>query len=201
MRKIILILLPLIVFANSNDKVIELKVNNKIKYFDSKNITLKEGDVVCYYKGKLNTLVIKFGNKYKKNVTKNNCEHLVVKKSFFDKTIKNLVKIAKTYIETNEKMVAGSGTRGIKGKKENIYKKDIILTNKDTFLAIENDTWTPPVTLTLQDNNGKTIKTLTNEEDLLTSFILPKSILKNGYKVMVKDGLDDIVVDAKIVIK
>ena len=180
---------------------VELIINKQnIKHSIGDKFSLNSGDIICLIGGD-GRVVIK-GKDYKKQISKKGqlCRHLPSgnksNENFAD-SIKNSV-IA-LFGKSKETSKAGVSRKAVVNT--NIYKKDIILTNKDTFLAIENDTWTLPVTLTLQDNKGKTIKTLTNEEDLLTSFILPKSILKNGYKVMVKDGLDDIVVDAKIVIK
>jgi hypothetical protein len=44
------------------------------------------------------------------------------------------------------------------------------------------------------------LHTMTNEEDLTTSFVLPRSLLKDGYSIVITNGLDDVVVESKIVI-
>jgi hypothetical protein len=172
------------------------KQNSRHKVGDK--VALNSGDVICLIGGEGRVVIS--GKDYKKQISKKGqlCRHL----PSGDKNNQNFADSIKGSVlslfgKSKEQSKAGVSRKAVTVSS---YKKDIILTNKDTFLAIENDSWTLPVTLTLQDNN-KTIKTLTNEKDFDTSFILPKSILKNGYKVVVKDGLDEVVVDSKIIIK
>jgi hypothetical protein len=204
MKKTTLLLLMTVLVHGYDAEIkkadVTLLVNDKsMTHKAGEKFTLQAGDIVCFDGGKGRVVIT--GPGYKKQIGRHTkgCKHLpgdVKEQGKFPKQMAH--KIVALFSKAEEEKVVGVSR---KSADISVMKAPIILNQKDKYLVIENNRWTLPVTLIIKNPKDQTVGEMINEEDMTTSFVLPKKFLKNGYMVIVKDGLDDIVVDSKIVIK
>jgi len=78
----------------------------------------------------------------------------------------------------------------------------LLISKENIFISIESLEWGPlPIKLEIFDTNGIVKDTLKNEDDVMTSFILPVSLVQEGYKLKVTNAFEDTLVDVIIKIK
>lgn len=108
---------------------------------------------------------------------------------------KNMNKVALLFGDVKEQ-VKLAVTR--KGDECEVVTGTLVLRPSDEYLVLKKDCWSP-FDIKLEVLDGKdVIYSDVNSKDDETIFIIPKDFLKDGYKVMVYDGLGGVVVDIKL---
>jgi hypothetical protein len=178
---------------------VSLVINDQNRsYKAGERFSLNAGDIVCFESGD-GRVVIK-GETYKKQLSKRSTGCKILpgasgEKESYAKAIEG--KVVSVFEKTKEKSV-----NGVSRKSADVYtmKAPIAINPESRYLVIENNRWILPVTLRIRNEKGEVLHTMTNEEDLTTSFVLPRTLLKDGYSIVITNGLDDVVVESKIVI-
>lgn len=180
---------------------VKLLINEENKEFKAgKKFSLNAGDIVCFIDGDGRVSIT--GETYKKQLSKRSksCRHLPSeegKPTEYAKVIKNSV--VSMFAKSKETSVDGVSRKSVES---DILTAPIYIGTEAKYLAIENSTWGPlPVRLDIVDENGKTIETMINEEDVVTSFILPRSMLKEGYSIKVSNAFEEPLVNSTIHLK
>ena len=183
--------------AQVKDKPLEIIVNNKIQtYKPNSKINLESNDIICIIKGDGKVEIV--GKNYKKQLFKKGriCAKMpVIKKS---KTVVESVSnnLMSLILPTKEKEVSGTSRDT---KLEQTFVKDIIVDKN--YLLIKSNKWKPlPITLTIY-NTQKQIIYQEDSNQSITSFLIPKQVLKSGYIVEVNNSLNDTLLKSKVVIK
>ena len=172
-----------------NDQSKDLKVGEKF--------TLKTGDMICFTKGDGRIVIV--GKTYKKQLSKRNksCKYLPNedgKTIEYSQVLKDSV--VSIFAKAKEKSTDGVSRKNIES---DILTVPISMGLDAKYLAVENSMWGPlPITLELLNTDGKVVETMINEEDVITSFILPRHILKNGYSIKISNTFGDLLVNSKI---
>lgn len=172
-----------------NEQSIDLKVGEKF--------TLKAGDMVCFTEGDGRVVIV--GKTYKKQLSKRNksCKHLPNDEGEtieYSQILKNSV--VSIFEKSKEKSTDGVSRKSLES---DTLTAPISMGADAKYLAVENSTWGPlPITLELLNTEGKIVETMMNEEDVFTSFILPRSILKDGYSMKISNTFGDLLVNSKI---
>ena len=178
---------------------VNISINDENRSFKAGDrFRLDPGDIVCFEGGD-GRVVIK-GERYKKQLSKRSvgCKHLPHesgKPSRYAQALEH--SILSLFEKSKEKSVDGVSR---KSTERHTIKAPIVINPENRYLLIENNRWILPVTLRIRNEKGEVLHTMTNEEDLTTSFVLPRSLLKDGYSIVITNGLDDVVVESKIVI-
>jgi len=173
-----------------NEQSRDLKIGEKF--------TLTAGDMICFTKGDGRVVIV--GKTYKKQLSKRNksCKHLPSEDGEtieYSQILKHSV--VSIFEKSKEKSTDGVSRKSLES---DILTAPISMGTDAKYLAVENSTWGPlPIMLELLDSKGVVIETLTNEEDVTTSFILPRDMLKNVYSIKVLNAFGDILVNSKIV--
>ena len=177
---------------------VNLLVNDQnVSYKAGDTFMLNAGDMVCFVKGD-GRVIIK-GKSYKKQLSKRSksCKHLPNedgKPTSYTKIVKN--EVISIFGKSKEKSVDGVSRKAVE---TDTLTAPIAFGKKAKYLAIENSTWGPlPVTLKVLDAKGNVVETMVNEEDVVTSFILPKSMIKEGYTIKVTNAFDEALVNSVI---
>jgi len=169
-------------------------------YSAGKKIDLNPGDLICFKGG--DGRVVITGKDYRKQISKHgsSCRHLPNTNEKANHYTENLVaNIVDIFKKSEEDSVSGVSRKGVKTIKST---KPVIINKKSKYLLIESNQWGPlPVTVKIFDKNGKIVSSNVNGNDVFTSFVFPVSILKDGYRIRVTNAFDDMLVDAKIIIK
>ena len=178
---------------------VSLLVNDVSKEFEAgSKFSLKAGDLVCFVSGE-GRVVIK-GDKYSKQLSKHSksCKRL----PFADKKGTDYLALANERLvehfgKAQESSVSGVSTRAVSTGK--VLTEPLILSEEVKYIVIENEMWGPlPVTIRIFDTKGGLVATETNEEELLTSFIFPVSLVKEGYRIEVSNAFDEPLVKASV---
>ena len=177
---------------------VSLLVNEQnISYKAGDTFTLNAGDMVCFVKGD-GRVVIK-GKSYKKQLSKRSrsCKHLPNEEgepTAYAEVLKSGV--VSMFEKSKEKSIDGVSRKAVEA---DTLTAPIAFGKKAKYLAVENSTWGPlPVTLEVLDAEGNVVETMVNEEDVVTSFILPKSMIKEGYTIKVTNAFDEALVNSVI---
>jgi hypothetical protein len=206
MRKIVLLglmgTLGLLAFdAKVNKANVILMVNGIEKsYKANEAFKLNNDDIVCFVSG--DGRVVITGENYKKQLSKHSkkCKHLHGqnhKKSDYVALAKN--GIVGVFGETKENIRSGVSTRGVT---MDTYTQDIHVRPDAKYILMEKETWGPlPVTLKVLDEKGRSIIEDINEENDLSSFVIPVSQIKQGYRIVIQNVLEDDLVNAKIIME
>ena len=206
MTKLILtsLIATLTLFAY-NAEVIKGDVTIKVNEINQSHklgdiFTLEGGNLVCFVSGD-GKIIIK-GDKYSKKISKrSSCKSLPTLKKE-DKGYLALANSAMSskFGKSSEETVNGVSTRAVSTAKTE--KKDITIAKETKYLILENKNWGPlPVTVKILDDKGEVVAEDVNEDDDISSFVFPGSIIKDGYVVKVINGFDELLVDSKVVIK
>lgn len=177
---------------------VNLLVNEQNKDFKAGDkFTLNAGDMVCFVKGEGRVVIV--GKTYKKQLSSRNksCKHLPSENG----EIISYSKILKSSVVSIFGTSKEKSTDGVSRKSLEIASLTApISMGKDArYLSVENSTWGPlPITLELLDEEGNVVETMINEEDLITSFILQRSIIKDGYSMKITNTFGDLLVNSKI---
>ncbi len=178
---------------------VSLSVNEQNKsYKAGDTFALKAGDLVCFVSGD-GRVVIK-GDKYSKQLSKRskNCKRLPTT----NKETKDYLALASNSIVVNfgqsrETAIAGVSTRSVSTSET--VTTPLTIKKGVKYLIIENDKWGPlSVTIKIVDTKGHIVATDSNEEDLVTSFIFPISVVKEGYVIKVSNAFDELLVKSTI---
>ena len=177
---------------------VTLSINNQEKTYTTKeNFTLNAGDMLCFSSGE-GRVVIQ-NSTYKKQLSKRSksCIHLPTeegKSTSYTQEIQNT--IVSIFEKSKEKSVDGVSR---KNTETETLTTPIFLTLKAKYIVIENSTWGPlPMVLELIDAKGTVTETMVNEEDITTSFILPRAIIKDGYTIKVSNSFEEVLMNSKI---
>ena len=177
---------------------ITLLINEESKDFKADDkFTLNAGDIVCFTKGDGRLVIV--SENYKKQLSKRNkaCKHLPNEDGTsidYNQGLKHSV--VSIFENSKEKSTNGVSRKSLETETLTV---PIYIGDNAKYLAIENSSWGPlPVTLELIDKKGKMIETMINEDDVRTSFILPKNLLKDGYIVKVSNTFGDLLVNSKV---
>jgi len=169
-------------------------------YSAGERIDLKPGDLICLKSG--DGRVVITGKDYRMQLSKHGsgCRHLPSKDGQADHYAETLLKsIVSIFKKSEEDSVSGVSRKGTEAVKRT---KPIVLNKTSKYLSIESNQWGPlPVKVKIFDENGKMVSSDVNKDDVFTSFVFPVSILKDGYRIRVTNAFDDVLVDAKIIIK
>ncbi len=172
-----------------NEQETELKVDDKL--------TLNAGDIICFVEG--DGRVVIRGKVYKKQISKRSksCKHLPSEDgqpSTYVQAIENSV--VSLFKKSKEQSVDGVSRNN---SESDTLTAPIAMAPDTKYLSVENTTWGPlPVTLELLNENNTVVETMINEEDILTSFILPRHMLKEEYSIKVFNAFGDLLVNSKI---
>lgn len=177
---------------------VSLLINDQPKtYHQGEGFELKAGDLICFSSGD-GRVVIK-GKSYKTQLSKHSksCKHLPAEDGEGSQFISSLEEgVVSIFKKTEEKTVSGVSR---KGSAQDTLTAPIMLDRHAKYLAIENNSWGPlPVTLVISDQQGKTVEKLVNEDQIFTSFVLPASSIKEGYRIKVTNAFGDLLVDSTI---
>ena len=177
---------------------VSLLINDQAQNHEAgKTFALKAGDLVCFISGE-GRVVIK-GEKYSKQLSKRSksCKRLPTgSKETKDYLALVGSRMVEKFGQSQETAVAGVSR---KSAKNDTVKNKIIINNTVKYLIIENDQWGPlPVVLQVVDAEDKVIASETNEEELLTSFVFPVSMIKEGYTVKVSNAFDELLLDSML---
>lgn len=187
---------------------VEIKKENVILLVNDKNVsyskgdkfTLSAGNVICFSNG--NGRAVITGKNYRKQLSKRSksCKYLKgedTKAVQYTTAIRNGV--VSMFSKSKEKSVDGVSRKSVES---DTLTAPIALSNETKYLAVENSTWGPlPITLEILDKKNKVVKTMINEEDEFTSFIVPRSLLFNGYTLKVTNTFDEVLVNSTIYIQ
>ena len=206
MKKIILLgivgSLSLFAFdAKVNKADVTLMVNSIQKSYKADDIfTLDSNDIVCFMSGEGRVVIT--GENYKKQLSKHSkkCKHLAdpkKKKSDYTTLAKN--GIAGVFGETKEMIRSGVSTRSATAE---TYTKDIHIKQDSKYILMEKDTWGPlPVTMKVLDEKEQEVLNDINEEDDVSSFVIPISIVKAGYHIVILNAFGEDIVNSKIILE
>lgn len=181
---------------------VSIIINDQNKaYKVGESFALQDGDIVCFDQGDGRVVIKGSGaNKnYKKQLSKRSksCKHLPNesgKAAPYAKSMSNSV--VSLFQKSKEKSVDG-----VSRAKETaeILTAPISINKAAKYLAIENSSWGPlPIILEILDNKGEMVEEMENEDDIITSFIIPTSLLKEGYVVKVFNSFEDELINSKI---
>lgn len=185
-------------FANSlvikNGDVL-ISLNNVEKSLkDNQSLALDFGSTVCFKSGEGRVLI-----NDKIQLKKPNKCYLVPTPKEFD--IKEFVSqktepILLTKIDSTEKVKSGVSTKGTNDLEDG---KDIVLKGNED-LVIYSDMFGPlPVTVNLKDEKGNILMSVENEDSDITLFKVAGNTVKNGYRVEVLSGMEEVLINKKIV--
>ena len=201
------ITLSLLIFVNillaSNVKVtksdITFTLNNKEKEYKVDSIfQVKDGDIICHIKGN-GCLEINDNNKSIKIASNTTPCHIVFKAGDDDDPDGEE---EDSTIPTDIKPIVvreqnGGEFRG--GSKAVTVKKVAKLSKKDKFILIVNKKWAPlPISLEILDKQNRVVKRYINNNDT-TQFLVPTDMLKDGYKLQIKNRASKLLLEVEIV--
>lgn len=177
-------------------------INNQSKMYGVGEVfVLQAGDIICFDKGAGRVAIKgKGGNKnYKKQLSKRSksCKHLPSENG--KETL-----YAKGVLKTVVSLFQKSKEKSVDGVSRNTGETDILtapisINKLAKYLAIENSSWGPlPIVLEIIDDKGEVVEKMENEVDINTSFIIPTSLLKEGYGVRVFNSFEDELINSKI---
>ncbi len=177
---------------------VTLVINEQKKVLKKgEKFSLNVGDVICFKEGDGRVVIV--GKNYRKQLSKRtkSCSHLPGNSgepAGYSKLLQQ--RVVSMFEKTKEMSKDGVSRKGLTSE---TFTEPITLGKDAKYLAIENDAWGPlPITLELLDEKGTVIETMTNEEDILTSFILPRGMLIDGYSIKISNAFGDFLVDSKI---
>lgn len=184
--------------AEVKNASVDLLINDQKKvYKANETFTLNAGDMICFVEG--DGRVIIEGKNYKKQLSKRtkSCKHIPTedgKSTSYAQALQNSV--ISIFEKTKEKSVDGVSRQNVES---DTLTTPIFIALKAKYIVIENSTWGPlPMTLELLDEKGTIIETMINEEDITTSFILPRSIINDGYVIKVSNAFEETLMNSKI---
>ena len=181
---------------------VSLQINDKdISYEAGKTFSLQAGDLICFVSGD-GRVVIK-GDKYSKQISKRSksCKRLPTvgtdKKDYLALAGDKLVA---QFGKSKETAVAGVSTRSTTTSET--LTAPLTLKKENKYLILENDQWGPlPVSIKILNKKGEVMASDVNEEDVLSSFIFSRNVLKDGYTVEVVNAFDEALVKSVIEMK
>lgn len=178
---------------------VSLLINDQAQNYEAgKTFTLKPGDLVCFVSGE-GRMVIK-GEKYSKQLSKRSksCKRLPTgSKETKDYLTLSTKRIIANFENAKETAVAGVSTRSVTTGET--ITTPLTIESGLKYLIIENDKWGPlPVTIQIVDAQGEVLASDSNEEELVTSFVFPISVLKEGYIIKVVNAFDELLVNSVI---
>jgi len=200
-KTVLLILLSVLGYgydAEVKKADVTLLVNDaEVSHKTGEKFTLQAGDIICFKEGK-GRVVIR-GKDYKKQISKHTkgCKHLpgdMKKSSQFAQHMTH--QVMALFSKAEEEKVTGVSRKAVETAET--FTTPITLAAQAKYLAIENESWPLPVTLEVLDESGKPVESMVNEEDVITSFVLPKGMLKEGYTIKVTNAFDELLVNSII---
>ena len=185
--------------AEVKKDTVSILVNDKSQSYESgKTFELNEGDLVCFSSGE-GRVVIK-GENYSKQLSKRSksCKRLPVKnKETKDYLALVSAKVVSKFGKSKETAVAGVSTRSTTTSAT--ITSSLNIKSGVKYLIIENDKWGPlPVSIQIVNTQGEVVATDSNEEELVTSFVFPISVVKEGYMIKVVNAFDELLVRSTI---
>jgi len=109
---------------------------------------------------------------------------------------KNMHKVALLFGDMKEQVKLAVNR---KGKECEVVTGTLVLKPSDEYLVIRNECWSPlPIRLKVLDENNGTVESFVNESDDVSLFIVPREVLKDGYRILGYDGFGDILIDINI---
>lgn len=185
-------------FANglivkNGDVVITLNnVEKSLK--DKESLALDFGSTVCFKSGEGRVLI----NDKIQLKKPNKCYLVPTPKEFDIKDYalkaKDLISVA--MIDSTEKVKSGVSTKGTNDLEDG---KDIILKGNED-LVVYSDMFGPlPITVNLKDEKGSILMSVENEDSDITLFKVAGNSVKNGYRVEVLSGMEEVLINKKIV--
>jgi len=176
---------------------IAVTINGKTREFQAGEKTiLKPGDIVCFVSGK-GRLVIR-SDQFRTQVSRHGskCKFMPViddKKEGIDKGI-----LLEHFVKAHEEGVYGVSRSA---ENEETYTKEIHISGKQRYLAVQNDQWGPlPITLKIIAPDGKLLYESRNEENLVSSFAVPVDKIKDGSTLEISNRFGDFLVKSKIIL-
>jgi len=178
---------------------VSLLINDQVQNHEAgKTFALKAGDLVCFISGE-GRVVIK-GEKYSKQLSKRSksCKRLpTVNKETKDYLALSTKRIIANFENAKETAVAGVSTRSVSTGET--ITTPLTIKSDLKYLIIENDKWGPlPVSIEIINTQGEVVASDSNEEELVTSFVFPISVLKEGYTIKVANAFDELLVNSVI---
>ncbi|MDD3008783.1 MAG: hypothetical protein PHQ70_07955 [Arcobacter sp.] len=161
---------------------------------NNENLALDFGSTVCFKGGEGRVLI----NEKIQLKKPNKCYLVPTPKEF---NIKEFVSektqpLLLTKIDSTEKVKSGVSTKGTNDLDDG---KDILLKGNDD-LIVYSDMFGPlPVTVNLKDEKGNILMSVENEDNDITLFKVVGNSVKTGYKVEVISGMEEVLIDKKIV--
>lgn len=181
--------------VKKNDIVITIdNVKYNLKKGDLKKVSL--GSIICFKEGKGRLII---NNKKQLSKRTEPCYQIPIgnKEKILDKYIdktKNYISIA--YIDSNEKIKRGVNTRGFKP-----YQKEkdlLLLKNSIEFVLISKELDLNSKKVFLIDMREKEIIAFETENSGVDAIIINSSLIRSGYKIVIKDNIDNIIFSKRI---
>ena len=178
---------------------VSLLINDQTQNYEAGNtFTLKPGDLVCFVSGE-GRVVIK-GEKYSKQLSKRskNCKRLpTANKDTKDYLALTTNRLIANFEDSKETAVSGVSTRSVTTGET--ITTPLNIKGDVKYLIIENDKWGPlPVSIQIVNTQGEVVAIDSNEEELVTSFVFPISVVKEGYTIKVVNAFDELLVNSVI---
>jgi hypothetical protein len=162
--------------------------------------SLNGGDIICYKSG--DGRVVITNKEYRKQLSKRAslCTTLPTNDKSKDSFLASVKeKIANPLSKTKETKVSGVSRKALESE---LFKDDITIDKNQKYLQLKSEDWGPlPVTLTILDKNGKPIHQESNEDNDITLFLIPTTLLKDGFVVKVTNSFDEEMVSSKVMVK
>lgn len=177
---------------------VTLLVNDVEKHYEAgKKFHLDGGDIVCFKEGKGRVVITADGWRKQISSHTKGCKHLPVSGEEESHLASHTAqKVIALFSKAEEEQVAGVSR---KSSETQVITKPILLTKDTKYILIENDTWGPlPVTLTIYDEKKQTVENMANNEDILTSFVVPRAMLKKNYLLRVTNSFGDVLLESKV---
>ena len=161
--------------------------NKQEKYFI-------DGSTICYEEGNGRIII----DNTIQLINKNNCIQTKIKDtSIFKKLVSNLENsLLISFSNSKEKVLDGVSSKDINFDNK---VETILLNSEQSYIVITSESSGPlPIILNIKDKEGKIIKSLTNETDTYTNFIVSAKDLEKTYNIEITNGFGIVIKTIKI---
>ncbi|MCT7586922.1 hypothetical protein [Aliarcobacter butzleri] len=153
-----------------------------------------DGSTICYEEGNGRIII----DNTIQLINKNNCIQTKIKDtSIFKKLVSNLENsLLVSFSNSKEKVLDGVSSKDINFDNK---VETILLNSEQNYIVITSESSGPlPIILNIKDKEGKIIKSLTNETDTYTNFIVSAKDLEKTYNIEITNGFGIVIKTIKI---
>ncbi len=154
-----------------------------------------DGSTLCYEEGNGRIIV---DNTIQVTNNRNNCIQTKIKdNNIFKKLVSNLQNsLLVSFSNSKEKVLDGVSSKDVSFNKD---IKTVFINSEQKYIVISSESSGPlPIMIKIKDKEGKTIKSLINDLDITTNFIINIEDLKNPDLIIISNGFDIVIRTIKI---